>query len=350
MSNYSKLYIAGMGMITPIGAHTAMTAAAVRAEMSSNKESNFFDQDFNNVTIATIPDEALENSLEEDALTGPMNAHQARMLQIAKLAMLELMPQLPVGEKLPLFLAAPEPLVSIDPTLSMTFIQNLALQTGANFDLAQCRINAVGRAGVLDSIKLAFRFFESTNAKWVLVGGVDSFYDKEVLNFLLSKERLLCGEVMDGFIPGEGAAFLLLTNQPTASLSSKFPIVFEPGQGTEKGHRYSQITYTGDGLATAVSTAIENAAIPKIKTLYSSMNGESFFAKEHGVAMIRNSDAFDENIKIEHPADCYGDLGAATGAVMLGIAASNIQSGKIMSPCLVCCSSDREHRSAVVIS
>lgn len=348
MNDKPKVYIAGIGMITPLGANAEMTAAFVRCGRSAYRECNFFDEDFNNIKMATVPDEALEDSLDEESLTGPMPARHARMLQMAKLAMLDLMPKLPPDEKLPLFLAGPEPLAANDQAFNMTFIHNLALQTGANLDLAQCRINSMGRAGGLNSIKLAFRFFESTNAKWALVGGVDSFYDKEVLNRLVSERRLLCGEITDGFIPGEAAAFLLVTK---ASINvTGLPCIYEPGSGTENGHLYNEKTYTGDGLANAVTMALANSApSKKVQTIFTGMNGEHHWAKEYGVAMIRNRDAFDENAQHEHPADCYGDLGSASGIVMLGMIAHYLRTGKATAPCLVCCSSDHEYRGAVVI-
>jgi len=344
-----KIYIAGIGMITPVGANAVMTAAAVRAGVSGYQECNFYDEDYNNVRLATVPGKALEGSLDEESLTVSMSARHARMLQMAKLAMYEIAPKLPKGEKTPLFLAGPEPLGNDDQPLNMAFIQNLAIQTSTNFDLSQCRINSMGRAGGLSNIKSAFRYLEDARAKFALVGGVDSFYDKETLNFLLSKDRLLCGERMDGFIPGEGAVFILLTNDPSVNTKVRLPSLYEPGGGSEKGHMYSNATYTGDGLSTAVTAAIQNARASNIGTIYSSMNGESFFAKEYGIAVLRNNEAFDEKMKVEHPADCYGDLGAASGVAMVALSAMQAMTRKDTRPYLICCSSDREYRSAVVM-
>lgn len=349
MSDMPKVYVVGIGMITPVGLDTVMTASAVKAGVSAYRESNYFDEYYNNIRVATVPDVALESCLDEESLTCPMAARHARMLQMAKLALSEIMPMLPKGEKLPLFLAGPEPMGISDQPLNVSFIENLALQTGVNLDLEQCRVSSLGRVGGLNSIRLAFRYLESTNTKFVLVGGVDTFYDKDTLDYISKKKRLLCGEVMDGFIPGEAAGFLLLTNHPSAMTADRRPFVFEPGSGSEKGHLYSEETYTGDGLSTAVMVALKNANTSKIQTLYSSMNGESFFAKEHGVAMIRNNEALDEKMKLEHPADCFGDLGAASGIVMIGLSATNILTKRDATPILVCCSSDREQRSAVVI-
>ena len=71
--------------------------------------------------------------------------------------------------------------------------------------------------------------------------------------------------------------------------------------------------------------------------------------KEHGVAMIRNSEYLAENLKVEHPADCFGDLGAAFGPVAIGLTAFYQTTGKARTPCLICCSSDKDARAAIVV-
>jgi 3-oxoacyl-[acyl-carrier-protein] synthase-1 len=79
------------------------------------------------------------------------------------------------------------------------------------------------------------------------------------------------------------------------------------------------------------------------------MNGESFWVKEWGVVSIRLADHFSQNLRFEHPADCYGDLGAAAGPVMAGIAAAGLNNGHIEGPALVYASSDHGGRAALII-
>lgn len=250
-----------------------------------------------------------------------------------------------------MFIAGPEQLIEGDQPLDAEFLKMLSQQAGIKLDSALSRIIATGRAGGLATINLAFRYFASSDKNFAIVGGVDTFYDGRMLQILLEEDRLLTGGNMDGFIPGEGAAFILLSKQklPLFKDSNKFVGIYEPGLANETGYRGSQEPYRGDGLASAVSTALDNAKTDKIKTLYSSMNGESFFAKEHGIALIRNSDLLEENIKIEHPADCFGDLGAAAGPVMTGLSSIYISNNKVAVPCIICCSSDKAPRAAMVL-
>ncbi len=349
MSNTPKLYIAGMGMITPVGFDTASTAAAVRAGVSTYAETDYYDDEYNKIKMAVVPDEALENCLEEGLLQGELTAQKARMLQLAKLALTEIKPKLPKHTPLPLFLAAPEQTGESTQSLNRAFLENLALQTGINLDLEVCRIVSSGRAGGLSAIRLAFLYIESTSAKVVLVGGVDTFYDKERLETLVADKRLLCGEAVDGFVPGEAAAFLLLTNDPSYMNVPSMPRIYEPGIGVENGHCHSKQTYTGDGLSSAMKVAISQADAPRIATIYSSMNGEHFWAKEYGVAVTRNRTALEEHVRHEHPAEFYGDVGAASGPLLVGLAAENFAHSESGCHCLVCCSSDNEFRGAIVL-
>ena len=351
MSEQAKLYIAAVGMITPIGANTAMTAAAVRAGVSGFRNTAFYLDEDDHIRMALVPRDALDISLNEDALPEDYSARQIRLLQLAALALSELRPRLPAKLKLPLFIAGPEPLIEGDPLINRAFLENLIKQTGVDLDLALSRVIATGRAGGLTAVQLAFRFLANSSENYALVGGVDTFYDGAMVQLLHKDDRLLAGGNMDGFIPGEGAGFVLLSRHPVPvnAQGDKTVCVYEPGSGSERGHRGSPEPYRGDGLADALRIALDNAQTPKIKTLYSSMNGEHFFAKEHGVAMVRNRERLEENLKVEHPADCLGDLGAAFAPVILGIAANDIPNRKLATPCAVCCSSDREPRSAVVV-
>lgn len=56
------------------------------------------------------------------------------------------------------------------------------------------------------------------------------------------------------------------------------------------------------------------------------MNGEHFWSKEFGVAMVRHFKTRQKDISVVHPADCYGDLGCATSPVLLGLAAMDLWS------------------------
>ena len=61
MENRSGIYIAGIGMITPVGFDTASTFAAVKAGISAYSVSDYFDKNDEPITMASIPDSMLSS-------------------------------------------------------------------------------------------------------------------------------------------------------------------------------------------------------------------------------------------------------------------------------------------------
>jgi 3-oxoacyl-[acyl-carrier-protein] synthase-1 len=83
--------------------------------------------------------------------------------------------------------------------------------------------------------------------------------------------------------------------------------------------------------------------------VYSSMNGESHWSKEWSVAYLRNRAAFNEGFRVHHPADCYGDLGAAAGPALIALVLLGMRGGYRAPAGLVYCSSDRGQRAAMLV-
>ena len=72
--------------------------------------------------------------------------------------------------------------------------------------------------------------------------------------------------------------------------------------------------------------------------------------KNGGVAASRNHADLDGNLRFEHPADCFGDTGAAVGPILMGLAASGMMAGALPSPALIWCSSEGRQRAATTIT
>jgi len=206
-----------------------------------------------------------------------------------------------------------------------------------------------GRAGGLAAIGQASELIRRGRATFMLAGGVDTYRDLYVLGTLDMEQRVKAATNRDGFIPSEGAAFLLLSRAGAGV--APLAAVSQVAVAVENGHLYSEQPYRGDGLATAVQQLAQaEAAGGTIQEVYSSMNGENHWAKEWGVAFLRNRSAFGLDHGMYHPADCYVDTGAACGVLMVGLAALGIKQGYRRSPALVYGSSDRGQRAALVVS
>jgi 3-oxoacyl-[acyl-carrier-protein] synthase-1 len=109
----------------------------------------------------------------------------------------------------------------------------------------------------------------------------------------------------------------------------------------------------GDGLAAAFGALFKrtgSAVSGDIACVYAGLNGESFWAKEWGVAQIRCAGQLREKLRIQHPADCFGDAGAALGLIMVGLGALDLSRGRIDGNCLVWSGADRGERGAALLA
>ena len=86
-----------------------------------------------------------------------------------------------------------------------------------------------------------------------------------------------------------------------------------------------------------------------VRTVFAGLNGESFGAKEWGVARLRHGPFFDRTGTMDHPADAFGDAGAALGALMLAITQHVLVHGKKAPPAIVWSSSDLADRGCAYL-
>lgn len=335
-------HVQGIGMMTPIGDCAAQTASSFRTGICRFKESSIYNKRFQPMRLALLPEDALPPLAAPLQAAAGLTSRRARMLRLATPALAEALAGLDPAIRPALFLSVPETLPKMPPAVDDAFLDHLATQTGQRFDRAQSRLFPLGRAGGMHALQAALEAL-AAGASHVLLGGLDSYLDLYLLGTLDQQDRVLAEGVMDGFCPGEGAAFLLLTPaQPNATGC----ILLPPGLADEPGHRYSEEPYRGDGLANAIRAALPPLAGNKVRTVLASLNGESFGAKEWGVAYMRNKPGFEEPLRFDHPADCFGDTGAAVGPLLLGLAAIGMQKGWLPGPCLAYGSSEQQQRGA----
>jgi len=339
--------ILGVGMMTAVGVGAAETAASVHAGIARLTESSVHNRRFNPIVMSAVPEAELpplEKSL--DQIPG-LTSRQTRMLRLAGPALREAVADVGGVADVPLLLAVPEALPDRADPAGPKFLEHLAKQSGVAFEIAASRAFANGRAGGFLALKEALALLAGGTVSRVLVGGVDTYLDLHLLGTLDAEDRALADGVMDGFPPGEGAAFLLLGPRAPGA----FARVVAAATGAESGHRYSEEPYRGDGLAATFQSvfAAKGAADEPVTTVLAGLNGESFGAKEWGVAYVRSREHFVDDFALTHPVDCFGDAGAALGPLLMGLAAIGIRKGYLREPCLAWCSSDREERGAALL-
>jgi 3-oxoacyl-[acyl-carrier-protein] synthase-1 len=339
-------------MVTPVGTDAAQTASSVRAGIARLSETAIHDRRFNPVVMGTLTEDDLPPLEPAVESVRGLTSRQARMLRLAGPALREAVGAA-AAQGVPLLLGLPEALPDRPLPAGERFLELLIQQSGVEFELAASVHYSNGRAAGLLALAQAAKLIESGKATEVIVGGVDTYFDLYLLATLDAESRILAEGVMDGFVPGEGAAFLRVSSATDSGLAGP-PLARVSGTVTAKelGHRYSQEPYRGDGLAECLQAAFSSngAAATPVQSVFAGLNGESFGAKEWGTAQLRSKKNFAGDFLLFHPVDCFGDAGAALGPILLGLGAIGIHQGYLPAPCLVWCSSDREERGAAILS
>jgi len=355
MNNNKKLYIAGIGLISAVGGNATMTAAAVEAGVSGYQLSNFISKSGKRISMANIPDEvfySMDIEIERNSTFKKQYEHIIKMAIYAlQDVFIDFKYQNSITTKIPLILAFPESEPKIEQISPKLFIKNVLKLSGVPVDENKVHRIHGGRAAGLQCLDLASRYLHDQNEDFVLVGGSDSYRSISLINNLEEQQRLLFEGQSDGFCPGEASCFLLLTRHSHLALQKNDNIValHTLGKSEEKGHTGSELPYKGDGLDKAFKQALANFSVKPLDTVYSSMNGESFWAKEYGVAMMRNKSCFSESVIIQHPADCIGDVGCAMGSSLIALSALSLLKDNSSKGHLVYSSSDGVNRAAVIV-
>jgi 3-oxoacyl-[acyl-carrier-protein] synthase I len=298
--------------------------------------------------MGLVPEDALGVLVEEiDQL--PLPSRARRMLRLAAPALKATASEL--TGPVPIFLGVPALAADDAPWLAHlpAYLQKLS---GVEVDRARSLVLPLGRAAALLALERALQSLRSGEVETVVVGGVDTFLDLRLLAELDGEGRILGPRVMDGFIPGEGAAFYVLSAADDRKTDGARVVVHGAASAMDPGHRYGTAPAKGEGLAEALAQLRQRMPpLPgPVSTTFAGFNGENFDAKLWGVARMRHSDLFSPGMVIEHPADTFGDGGAAMGAILVALAAESLRTGTRAGPALIWAASDREPRGCAVVS
>jgi 3-oxoacyl-[acyl-carrier-protein] synthase-1 len=301
--------------------------------------------------MAIVPEDDLE-PLEPAVGTRFMGNRERLMIRLAAPALREAMEPLQLQSPPPIFLGLPPGAQKVPtPLPPVDMVGAIARQAGQSLNDKDSRTFPCGRASAFLALDAALRFLQSGAGTHAVVGGVDSYHELRVLAELDAERRLLAEDVMDGFIPGEGAGFIVLSRSaPQASAKDVF--VTGVGIGQDAGHRYAKQPTLGEGLCNAINGLLASTPMngSSIRWTLAGLNGENFGAKEWGVARVRHSSLFASTMRLNHPADCYGDLGAATGGVLFALAQIALAKGQQEGPVLLWASSDHQERGCAVFA
>jgi 3-oxoacyl-[acyl-carrier-protein] synthase I len=217
--------------------------------------------------------------------------------------------------------------------------------------LAKAKNN--GRIGTFELISEAVGMLRAGELNQCIVGGIDSYlFDHRMAHFD-QQWRVKTQRNVDGFIPGEAAAMLMLETRSNAQARGVKPLacINGFGSGVEEVDLTTNRASSGQGLTQAIREALSQCGdINSIESAHCSLNGESYFAYEWGLVQTRLGRQLQNISKLYHPADCVGEVGAAIGALMLVNATSIIEKSKKSESILLFAANDDQRRAALILS
>jgi len=174
-----------------------------------------------------------------------------------------------------------------------------------------------GRAAAFAAFSSAMADLRDGKVHGALAGGVDSLIRGPVLVRLEAAGILKSESVPQGVIPGEAAAFLFLESGESARKREARVVARLLSAGTEvESTAGTSDPNQGAGLTRALREACRDAGgLNNPPLVVCDLNGDRYRALEWSMASLRTVGRLHGNMEIQHPADCIGDCGAASGAL-----------------------------------
>jgi 3-oxoacyl-[acyl-carrier-protein] synthase-1 len=238
--------------------------------------------------------------------------------------------------------------------LDESLLHEIVARVGTRFSDGSAVIKE-GRIGGVKALASARQLMtRDRQVERVLVCGVDSLLVAGTLSHYHAQRRLLTVDNSDGFIPGEGACAVVVA--PSAAEPSATIAVTGIGFGNEPAPIGSGVPLRADGLTTAIKQAMNDARVdsPQLAYRLTDNSGEQYGFKETALAMARTLSSLKPEFDILHPADCFGEIGAATVPALLAVANAaerkGYAPGRFMGDAVLCqIGSDDGDRAAFIV-
>jgi 3-oxoacyl-[acyl-carrier-protein] synthase I len=231
--------------------------------------------------------------------------------------------------------------------IDQSFFEEVQRRLGRSFS-PQSYLIARGRMGAVQAVDYARRLIGG-GQPYCLVAGVDTYLVAATLDACREQRRLLTADNSDGFIPGEAAAAVLL-GRATGAPGELACIGI--GYGSEPAPVGSGAPSRADGMVAAFNAAFAEAGITMGQTDYriTDLSGEQYGFKEAALALLRTLRERKEEYDIWHPADCIGEVGAASVPAVLAVAAFAAHKGYAPGSRVLChFAADGPERAALVL-
>lgn len=343
----SAVHIVGVGARTPVGMKSAPAAAAVRAGATRLGEHPFMVD-----CVGDLMPGALDVEIDP-RIMGPQ-----RLLSLAERALREACEPLDaVGRQqlsAPMFLGLPEIRPGFTEQDAAAIRSGMSQFEGLPVSLSVVNLFIEGHAAGLSALAAAVEQLKQGAFEICLVGGVESYFHPDTMEWLEANRQLANTVSRSGFVPGEGAGFCLLMTEPTRLRLGLKSLAHVRAVAVGKETKLIKTTdmCLGEGLSATVDKALSGLRPPdeRINGIFCDINGERYRSEEWGFVCLRLSHYFDDPTAYRSPAECWGDVGAASGPLFAMLACEGMARGYAPgSRFLLWASSEKGQRSAAVI-
>ncbi len=302
------LAITGVGMVTGVGLSAPASCAAIRCAIDNFQETRFMDSGGEWIMGCEVP------------LEQPWRG-KTKLIKMAAAAIQECLAgdRKVIPESTPLLLCLSEKdrpgrVFDDDNQFFLDLQEALQLQFHP-----KSRVIAQGHVSIAVALKHARELIQELNLPHVLIAATDSLLVGPTLAYFEDKERLLTSQNSNGFIPGEGAAALLV--EPITADPGNKLVCTGLGFGVEQAHIDSEEPLRADGLTAAIKESLNDASceMGDLDFRITDISGDQYYFKEASLALTRILRKRKEEFDIWHPADCTGETGAVIGVVMIAV-------------------------------
>jgi 3-oxoacyl-[acyl-carrier-protein] synthase I len=343
----TSVNIVATGARTPLGQQAAPSAAAMRAGISAMREHPFM------IDRAGDPMPGALDHWLDPVMMGP-----DRLLALAETALCEACTPLSAASaprlRLPVYLGLPELRPGFTKQDAEAVQSGLARFDGLPIEILEVNVSTEGHAAGLLALATATEQIQTGVLEACLVGGVDSYFHPDTMEWL-DENRQLAGAVSrSGFVPGEGAGFCLLmserahTGMGLGSLARLLTVAI----GRESNLIKTSDICLGAGLTAVVQSVVGSLSSTSetINAVICDINGERYRGEEWGFVCLRLSQYFVDPTAYDSPADCWGDMGAASAPLFAMLACQASARGYSKGPrTLLWAGSEGGLRGAAVI-
>ncbi|MES2261896.1 MAG: hypothetical protein V4724_25530 [Pseudomonadota bacterium] len=340
--SWIPLRVASRAMCCAVGHNAPAATAAINARMNHFRETEFVDDSDDPIIGSALYDVPVWGAERLRAMLHAVAAeslHALNRIEHARIAILLLTPE------------AERPGMPHD-TLADDLAQLVAGDVeGMGPFHPRSGMYACGKGGIARGLHEAALLLSGVDAlDYVLLAAVDSLLDAGAIEHFLAEERLATTVNADGFIPGEGAAAIVLSAQ-----AAELPGLWIESAATaqENWRIHGDVPLRATGLTAAIREAARLAGISigALDFHASGMTGEAWYAKEVSMAVTRVL----EERKPEFPhlmvAGRVGETGTAAPVLTLAWLA-DVMGRADSSPghsALLHFAGDDGHRAALIV-